>query len=189
MTTARYAENTAATFNAQLARLEALALVTVNAMELVASGTLTSAVNEISMDLGSTTWAVLMLRANLKADSAGSVSLCANHDYVTDTRYEITSVTGDATGSFAGINSFGDMTAGYAPSATEGYSEITIWPHSLGFTALAKISALIPVQGLLTQRVGGFYTGGAMATSLQIRAGAGIKFSVGSVYRLEGVRA
>ncbi len=187
MTIRRYSEDAAATFNPQLQRLEDLYNTTGNAMELITSGTLTVATDEINMDLGSTSWAFLALRTTLTASVAGDLRLCANHDVSGSPNY----YSGGLMGISAGVS-----TAGGSGLALLGYGdasvnsiEATIFLNSLGFAMIGACSLLSAGLGsMVIYRFGSVYTGGA-ATSLQIRAvAAGTTFAVGSMYRLEGVR-
>lgn len=186
---ARYAEDDAVTFNAGLARLEALALVTGNVIDLVSSGTLTSATSEISMDLGSTSWAFLTFRASLTGSAASDILMYGNHDIGAGSRYCSDFISAFLAGSLAGSSTTVVAVAGYVDT-TPSFIDLTIWPNSLGFALIGECTAKrSDANGLMVYRFGSVYTGGA-ATSLQIRAFvAGTTFASGSTYRLEGVRA
>jgi hypothetical protein len=187
---ARYAENTAATFNAGLARLEALVLATGNVIDLVDSGTLTTTESEISMDLGSTEWAFLMLRASLITSAGNDILMYGNHDIGAGTRYCSDLLSAVASGSLSGSTTTSIAYAGRADT-NAGFIEATIWPNSLGFAMSGCCNLLrADADGLQVLRFGSVYTGGTIATSLQLRPfTAGVMFAVGSTWRLEGVRA
>lgn len=187
----RYDENNVDTFNGALDRLEVLALSRVNRMTPITTGTLTSVMTEINMDLGATSWAFLVLRATLTMTAANStIVMRGNHDLTVDSRYYSA-----LTETYSGTGMFGTSSPNYASlgrgDTNPAFIEATIWPNSLGFALIGRNSVLTTTApAFAVDRFGSVYTGGTIATSLQLTivSGSG-SFAVGSTYRLEGVRA
>lgn len=196
MTIRRYSEDHDAVYNAQLQRLEDLYNTTGNAMELITSGTLTADSAEISMDLGGVSWAFVMLRAMitpLASAPSTDITLRANNQIANSTIYYNAYLQG-LTAGIGGGSTSGTASLGAGDSTSPTLFECTIFPNSLGFTLLGTATAYSGAgPGMVLFRFGGYYTGGSIATSLQIRlyptaAGSGL-MAAGSTYRLEGVRA
>jgi len=191
---ARYAKHEAATYNAALTRLETQALMTGNAMELVASGTLSSDTNEINMSLGSISWAWLTLRAMIVMKSVGFTK----HLTLRCTPGPATTATGNqlyfniSTGLYVYEGLLPDNAA-TVDAINPTMIEMTIWPHGQGINALTDSYRLDSAGPMLTHTTGGtVYITGQTPTALLLAPDDSILpvgvFGVGSTYRLEGVR-
>lgn len=182
---ARYAANNAEAHNTAYQALEDLYLANGNAVEVLASETLTSDAAEINVAItGSWQWVRLITNLNKVSGSATSPEIRANSDSRTiyDWCY-LYAYPGGMLGTSAGaqngipvnINAFVDP-----PS----FMDLWFILSSTGF-GLIGTSNFYSGGGFYTVRYGGFYNGDAV-TSLQI---ASADVASGSTYMLQGVRA
>lgn len=192
----RYDEYDAATLNAAFALLQAKYDATRNAWEPIASGTLTAATENINLDLGSTTWRELQLKAKLNFNGINA-ALRVNGD--TDAHYPYAYIGAAPVAIDAAIVSpqtsfaLGGLGAVFT-DFQRGFLDCQILlDASGGMRALGTWScATVIAPTVLRMYHFGFVYRYAAVTSIQIThttIGGGYVFSVGDTYRLEGIPA
>lgn len=185
----RYAENSAASFNAALQDLEDLYTRTGNAVQVITSGTLATTSQTIDMAVPSTSWRWVRLIANFVRSSVGFTPyLQANND--SSASYSYIQMEANSGGIFVGSTL--TATAANTPLISSSFSyppafiDATIFLTSSGYAMIGSISGQNSSVGIEMIRMASFYVGGAV-TSLQLGHLYPYVFGVGTTYLLQGV--
>lgn len=191
----RYDEFNAATINARLTQLETRLLALRDPNEVIVEGTLTAATETINIDPTTTEWAMLHLTAALLISGQGQVLRFNN----------------DAAGNYSWAR-IDARTAGWGVSWGTASPNPTMIP--LPLSGAGEVTTVCNIDLYITPTPTGFYQtmvlgeGLALSTNNTVfqmggsyrytptliqltfnTTGSGYLYSVGSTYRLEGIRA